>query len=436
MERRRIIMTTADLSRVEVFGQLRERVLTQSQTAHLLGISVRQVKRLFRGYKKHGAKALISNKLGKPSNNQTSKALKESVLALIIKNYADFGPTLAHEKIREEHRLRISVTSVRKMMIFEGLWDPRRVKKKRVFQLRERRSLEGELGQMDGSPHDWFEGRAPKCSLLVCVDDATGKLMMGLFTSSETIWGYFDFLMLYLKKHGRPLAFYTDMHAVFRVNRAGALNSEGVTEFGRAMKELDIKMIFARTPQAKGRVEKMNRTLQDRLVKELRIRKISTMEEANVFLPTFIDSFNRRFAVVPKNPNNAHRKLLLEHNLEHIFTLQETRWLSKNLTFQYQNTIYQIKTNRESYALRKTKVFVHEYKDGSIKVFYKGVPLDFTVYERQEKQGEIVDAKQLNEVVDRLQRVQRETLRKPKYRPSINHPYKCYYRRLKLNKHI
>jgi len=436
MERRRIIVTTTDLSRVEVFGQLGERALTQSQAAYLLGISVRQVKRLFKGYKEYGAKALISNKLGKPSNNQMSKALKDKALALIIKNYADFGPTLAQEKIKEEHRLRISVTSVRRMMIIEGLWVPRRVKKKRVFQLRERRSLEGELIQTDGSPHDWFEGRASKCSLLLCVDDATGKLMAGLFAPSETIWGYFDLLMLYLKKHGRPLSLYTDMHAVFRINRVGALNSAGVTEFGRAMKELDIKIIFARTPQAKGRVEKMNRTLQDRLVKELRIRKISTMEAANNFLPTFIDDFNRRFAVVPKNPNNAHRELLLEHNLERIFILKEMRWLSKNLTFQYQNTIYQIKTNRESYALRKTKVFVHGHKDGSIKVFYKGKPLDFTVYQRQEKQGEIADAKQLNEVIDRLQQGQIETPGKSKYRPPINHPYKRYYKKLNLNKFI
>src|SRR5580658_8699084 len=132
------------------------------------------------------------------------------------------------------------------------------------------------------------------------------------------------------------------------------------------------------------------------------------MEEANDFVLTFIDDVNRRFAVVPKNPNNAHRELLPEHNLEYIFTLRETRWLSKNLTFQYQNTIYQIKTDRESYALRKTKVFVHEYRDGSVKVFYKGKPLDFTVYERQEKQGEIVDAKQLNEFIDRMQKSQKE----------------------------
>jgi hypothetical protein len=206
----------------------------------------------------------------------------------------------------------------------------KKIKKKRVFQLRERRAREGELIQGDGSPHDWFGDSGAKCSLLHCIDDATGKIKAALFAPSETVWAYFELMQMYLKSHGRPLAFYSDKHAVFKVNKSDALSGNGLTQFGRVMQKLDIKMIYANSPQAKGRIERSNRTLQDRLVKELRLNKISTIEEANAFLPAFIEDYNHRFAVVPKDPNNAHRPLLQEQNLDLSFTMQEFRQLSKN----------------------------------------------------------------------------------------------------------
>jgi hypothetical protein len=433
MKRRYITVTTNEIRRVNVFGELEESIITQAQAADILGLSIRQIKRLVKRYRADGVNGLITNKLGKPSNNQLPNDLKDSVLAIITKYYSDFGPTLAHEKLRERHQLTLSVSSVRSLMVAEGLWNATRIKRKRVFQLRERRPMEGEMIQMDGSPHAWFEDRADKCSLLVCIDDATGKIMAGYFASSESIWGYFELLKMYLQKHGRPLSFYTDKHGIFRVNQPGALSGTGITEFGRAMKELDIRLIYANTPQAKGRVERVNRTLQDRLIKELRFHKISTMKEANEFLPTFIDDFNCRFAVVPRNPHNAHRELLPDHNLKEIFTQRETRWLSKNLTFQYQNTIYQIKTERESYALRNTKVMIYEYPDGTVKVFYKRKSLDFTAYKEQIKQGEIVDAKRVNEVIDQLRQAQPKDSEKLRYRPSRKHPWKRWVKHSRLN---
>lgn len=415
-------MSTKELDRAETLAKLKQKTISQIQAADILCVSARQVRRLFRAYKELGTQALISKKRGRPSNHQLPQGVKEWALALIQEHYHDFGPTFAREKLAEVHKIKLSVGSVRKLMIERGLWVDKKVKKRRVFQLRERRSKEGELAQADGSPHDWFEGRGPKCSLLHCVDDATGKIKAALFSPSETIWGYFDLMQIYLKIHGRPRALYNDKHAVFRVNRADALSGNGLTQFGRAMKALDIEMIYANSPQAKGRIERANRTLQDRLVKELRLNKISTIKEANAFLPEFIEDYNRRFAVIPTDPTNAHRPLLSEQNIDLIFTIQEFRHLSKNLTFQYKNTIYQIRTAREAYALRKAKVALQERKDGSVEVFYKGNPLAFTTYNSQEKQGEVVDAKTLNEVIDNLQKRHEEPMRR--YKPTYNHPWK------------
>lgn len=417
---RTIPMSFKEIKRTSMFSKLQAKALTQQQAADDLGITTRQVRRLFKAYKKHGPIALVSKKRGHPSNHQLLGGVKELVLAIIQDKYPDFGPTLAHEKIVEVHKIKISVWSVRRLMIVNTLWVDKKIKRKRIYQLRERRGKEGELVQMDGSPHDWFEGRGPKCTLLLCVDDATGKIKAAIFAPTETLWGYFDLMRIYLKTHGKPVALYNDKHGVFRVNKSGALSGDGITQFGRAIKELEIQMIFANSPQAKGRIERSNRTLQDRLVKELRLNKIWTIEEANAYLPTFIEEYNRRFAVVPKDPTNAHKPL--EKNLDLIFTRQEFRYLSKNLTFEYKTIFYQILTERETYALRKAKITVREKKDGSIEVLYKNKPLKCRAYHFQEKQGEVADSKNLNEIIDNLQK--RQEPQKAKYKPPLNHPWK------------
>jgi len=412
-------MSTEEINRTSVFSKMQVKALSQQQAAEDLGITTRQVRRLFKEYKKHGAIALVSKKRGLPSNHQLGNGVKEFVLAIIQEKYPDFGPTLAHEKIVEVHKIKISVSSVRNLMIKNNLWVDKKIKRKRVYQLRERRAREGELAQGDGSPHDWFEKRGPKCTLLDYVDDATGKIKAAIFAPSETTWGYFDLMRIYLKMHGKPIALYNDKHGVFRVNKPDAIRGDGFTQFGRAIRELGIDMVFAHSPQAKGRIERSNRTLQDRLVKELRLNKISTIEEANAFLPSFIEDYNHRFAVVPKDPSNAHRPL--EQNLDLIFTIQEIRYLSKNLTFQYKNIHYQIRTERETYALRKAQVTVYEKKDGSIEVFYKNKPLAFSAYNSLQKQGDVVDSKNLNEIIDNLQKGQEQ---KNERKPSNNHPWR------------
>jgi hypothetical protein len=281
--------------------------------------------------------------------------------------------------------------------------------------MRERRACFGELVQIDGSDHVWFGERAPKCTLLVFIDDATGQLMELWFVPDETFFGYCQATHHYLERYGKPLAFYSDKHGIFRVNQPRPMGlSSGLTQFGRAMQELDVQIICANTPQAKGRIERANQTLQDRLVKELRLRGISDMETANAFLPEFRDDFNRRFAVLPRSSHNAHRPLLKADNLELILTHQETRTLSKNLTVQFKYVIYQIQSKRPGYALRNAKVTVCENDQGEVTILYKNKPLPYTIYNQSPRQADVVDIKTLD------RRIKNPTP------PAPNHPWRRY----------
>ena len=232
-------------------------------------------------------------------------------MTLVRENYIDFGPTFASEKLAEDHGLKVSRETLRKWMQDAGMWLSR--KQRRTFhQPRLRRECFGELIQIDGSDHHWFEDRGPACTLLVFIDDATSTLMHLQFVKSESTFSYFGALERYLEAHGRPVAFYSDKHTVFRVAQQGAQSGHGMTQFGRALNELSIEILCANSSQAKGRVERANRTLQDRLVKELRLAGISDMEDANAFLPDFMERYNARFAKAPRRPDDLHRALNVE----------------------------------------------------------------------------------------------------------------------------
>jgi hypothetical protein len=293
-----------------------------------------------------------------------------------------------------DRRLK-QVETVRKLMIEQGLWEPRRARKPRIHQLRERRSSLGELIQVDGSPQDWFEGRAPRCALLVFIDDATGRLMHLRFVLSETTLAYFDAFSQYLRMHGKPRALYPDKFSVFRPNQREILKGDAITQFGRAMKELDIEIICANTPQAKGRVERANQTLQDRLVKEMRLRRISSIDRGNQYLPEFIRSFNEKFAVVARSLSDAHRPVQQTERLEQILVIKERRVLSKNLQLSYNRVIYQILTKRPAYTMRRASVSVCENSRGEIEILYKGKALDYKLHHRQQRQSEVIDSKHL-----------------------------------------
>ncbi|MBA3767812.1 MAG: ISNCY family transposase [Acidobacteria bacterium] len=418
-------MSQRELSRLELMQQVERKELTQCRAAELLGLSARQMKRLVRAYRAMGAAALISKRRGRASNHRLPPATVTAATALLRTRYADFGPTLAQEKLREAHGLTCSVESVRQWLIAEGLWQVRRAHRPVIHQLRERRSRLGELVQIDGSPHDWFEGRAPKCTLLVFIDDATGRLMELRFAAAETTFAYFEAVRSYITQHGKPLAFYSDKYGVFRVNQPTLPDSptSGLTQFGRAMKELEIELICAHSPQAKGRVERANQTLQDRQVKELRLRGISGMEEANAFLPEFATDFNRRFAVAPRSEEDAHRPLILTEALSRILVLTQRRVLSKNLTLSYQSRIYQIETPRAAYTMRGAQVTVSEAGDGTVTLDYQGRALAYQLAAERGPQPTCVTPAKLLDATLGPQAAKPQPVPE-RYRPPASHPWK------------
>jgi predicted DNA-binding protein (UPF0251 family) len=410
-----LTMSNRELTRLEAMQRLKDKRLTQKEAAQRLGISTRQVKRLWQAYRKKGAKGLVSARRGKPSNNRLDAGVAQQALDLIKEKYEDFGPTLAHEKLTEIHGLSLSRESVRKLMIEEGIWKAKRVKKSTVHQMRERRACFGELVQIDGSDHAWFEDRGAKCTLLVYIDDATGQLLELWFVPDETFFAYGEASRHYFERYGKPIAFYSDKHGIFRVNQEQNTGlGSGLTQFGRAMQDLDIQILCANSPQAKGRVERANQTLQDRLVKELRLRGISDIQAGNAYLPEFREDFNHRFAVVPRSTHDAHRPLLKTENLDIILSHQDTRTLSKNLTVQFNKVIYQIQSNRPGYALRNAQVTICENDQAEITILYKNKSLSYTIYHKPVRQAEIVDTKTLD-----------HHIKIPKS-PAPNHPWRQY----------
>lgn len=419
-----LVMSNKEANRIAVLDRLLAGEIKINQAASILGLSVRQIWRLKKNYRLFGAAGLVHRLRGRKSNRRIKPKIINRAIEIIKRDYHDFGPTLAHEKLVENHGVTFGVETLRKTMIEAGIWQPKRRRKPRIHQMRERRVSEGELVQIDGSPHSWFEERNPECCLLGYIDDATSKVKWLEFTETETTTAYFKATAEYLKRYGKPLSFYADKNSIFRINMskggmAAATDSQGVTQFGRAMKQLEIELIPAYSPQAKGRVEKLFETLQDRLVKELRLRDISTIEEANQYLPEFIQEYNHKFSVKPKSPVDIHRPLLLTDNLKRILTFQEARVLSKNLTCQYENKLYQIKTKRPTYALRHAPVLIIKDLKGKVSIEYKGKKLDYTVISKQPK-VEIVDTKQINQIVDKLK------AEKIPWKPPVDHPWRYF----------
>ena len=396
-----IIMSNRELHCVEILQKLIDKRLTEHEAAKQLDLSVRQIRRLKKAYKVDGAIGIVSKKRGKPSNHRYPDSVKELAITYVKQYYVDFKPTFACEKLSENHNLYISHETIRKWMIDAELWIPINNRLKRVHQPRNRRECFGEQIQIDGSPHDWFEGRGPKCTLLVYIDDATGKLMECQFVKSESTFTYFDSTRRYIEKHGKPVAFYSDKHSVFRPNKKDALGGDGVTQFGRALGDLNIDIICANTPQAKGRVERVNRTLQDRLIKEMRLMNISDAEQGNKFLPEFMAKFNKKFGIEAIDSKNMHRTLLPHEDLNEIFSWQENRTLSKNLTLQYDKVLYLIEDSIENRGLARHKVTVFEYFDGTVKIKCNNRELSYRTYDKIKKidQGQIVSNKRLGAVL-------------------------------------
>lgn len=409
-------MSQKEVDRLEIIQRLISRQISQIETAEQLNLSTRQIRNLRRQYERLGVAGLISKRRGCPSNNRLHDELRSQVVELIKTNYHDFKPTFAHEKLTEQHGLKLSVESTRQIMMTAGIWTGKKRKAIRVHQHRARRSCLGELIQIDGSPHDWFEDRGPRCCLLVFIDDATSQLMYLHFADAESTEAYFTAAEAYIKLHGRPLCYYSDRHSIFRVNIPEATTGTGETQFGRAMRELGIKTICANSPQAKGRVERANGVLQDRLIKEMRLRNISSITDANEFLPAFMADYNKRFAVAPADAANAHRASIPDAaTCSLIFSKQYQRHISNNLEVSYKNLIYQIQSSTPGYTMRRAKLTVYD-RLGEITLCYKGKSLPYKIFDKKNKPATIVSSKQINRL---------EGLAQTK--PRTDHPWRRNY---------
>lgn len=374
-------MSIEERERAHLVRAYLEHRLCQREASERLGIGVRQFRRLVRCWKAEGDAGLVSRQRGRPSNRRLSEDRRVRIVDLLKDKYAGFGATLASEKLLELDGLKVSTEAVRQLQIVHGLWQPKRRRARRVFQLRERRARYGELVQIDGSPHDWFEGRGPRCTLIVFIDDATGRLVGLRFVEAESTRAYLETLRAHVLAHGRPVAFYSDRHGIFRVNAKEATTGDGKTEFGRVAERLGIAVIHARTPQAKGRVERANQTLQDRLAKEMRLRNISSMEAANGFSPAFIETFNNRFAGPPRDDASAFRPWTdTPEALDTALARREERVLSKALTFSSAGTKYCVNTRGPGTALQGAKVTLHHFLGGGMAVHYKNRVLPVTAY--------------------------------------------------------
>ncbi len=413
-------MSRKELERIRILAQVVEGKITQLTAAKILKLSDRQVRNLLVEFKTNGEKGIISKKRGKLKNHCISKPIKDSVLNLICNHYSDFGPTLANEYLKSQHNIQISDETVRQWMIETHFWIPR-IKQKKLHPPRERRSHFGELIQIDGSHHDWFEGRAEPCVLMVAVDDATSLITSLYFSHSESLQAYLETLRHHLQTYGIPRAFYGDKCSV-NVPRILSMKSES-TQFKKILKELDCELILAHSPQAKGRVERVNRTLQDRLIKEMRIKAINTLEAANEFLEEFRENYNAKFAKKPGERTNAHRPLN-DISLAQVLCVRETRILSKDFTIQFNNIFYQIEEQEKKVHLHKgAQIEIRNLQNGNKIALLKGVIVKMTAL--MDVETEILDNKQMKEWKIRNQ-----------YLPPASHPYKKpSYERMLKGKH-
>ncbi len=417
-------MSTKELRRVEVFSQVRSRALRLVDAAEMLSLSYRQTKRLWWRYRLEGAAGLQHRSAGRASHRAKSHAFREQVLRLIREKYGGgarepcFGPTLAAEHLAEEDHLHIDEETLRRWMLEEGLWSRQRGKKRAHRRRRPRKEHFGELVQLDGSFHAWFEQRGPQGCLMNMVDDATGITQAHL-GKEETTWAAVHVLRLWIAQHGLPLALYTDWKNVYKVAptpQQELRGEEPLTQFGRMCAELGIRILAAYSPQAKGRVERKNGVHQDRLVKKLRRQGIGSYDAANTYLQAnYLPDVNRRFARSPARPENYHRPAPRAEELNAIFRLRTEHWVSNDWVVRHQGRFLQLLPPRRCYGPRQAKAVVNESADGHLEVSYRGEQMAF----REIPGPSRPPASQGSGTVH-------VPYSRPRPRPGLDHPYKRY----------
>jgi transposase len=415
MHRRDIIeMSLRDLKRLKVIQQAIDRHISQRVAASILQVSERQVRRMVRRVRQEGDKGIVHRSRGRSSTRRLPDKVKRHVIALYGEEYKGFGPTFASEKLLEQYKIRVSRETLRQWLLEKGLWKRQR-KRRKHLKCRARKECYGEMVILDGSHHDWLEGRGPKLVLMAYIDDATSRLY-ARFYDYEGIMPAMDSFKRYSKKHGIPQSLYTDKHTTYKSTKEPTVedelaNREPQSHFERAMEELGVEMIHANSPEAKGRIERVFRTLQDRLVKELRLRDIRTKREANRYLRYYLPVHNRRFTVEPKSAADVHRVIPEGMDLDAILCIREHRSLRKDLTIRYYNKFYQIQ--KIPSGLRPKYVWLEKRMNGKMFIMYKGRYFSF-------KEIEVRLPKQ--KAVRKRKRVR---VRK-KYIPPADHPWKKF----------
>lgn len=418
--------TALEEERAAILTSANEGRITNAHAAKQLGLSIRQVQRAKIKVRLKGAIGIVHGLKGEPSNHQLDNTLKEKALKLVKEKYSDFKPTFASEKLQEIDGVSVNPQTLRRWMVKAGLWKGRKQKKAGGHRdWRPRKENFGELMQFDGSYHHWFENRfvdelgsSLEVCLLAAIDDATGKITKAVFDKNEGIIAVFKFWKEYVKEIGKPLHVYLDKFSTYKINHKAAVdNEELMTQFGRAMQDLAINLISANSPQAKGRVERLFKTLQDRLVKEMRLTNINTPEEGNKFLEeVFIPKFNERFSVKPSNAGDVHKKLSEADtvNIDRIFSVQSARVINNDFTIQFKTRWYQLSEVQPITVRAKERVIVEQWLDESLHFSLRGKYLNYTALpERPKKAGKPPPIL---------------TIHKLNWKPPIDHPWKKPYK--------
>jgi transposase len=409
-----IMARQGELKRLHVIQKVLEGIIKQVEAAEILSLSGRQIRRIVKRIRSEGSRGIIHRSRGKPSNRRISEKIKEKVINLYRSQYRDFGPTLASEKLLERNGIGINDETLRIWLLGTGDWKKSRRRRKHR-QWRERKHYAGEMVQIDGSHHDWFEGRGPWCVLMGYIDDATGRVF-GRFYDYEGTIPAMDSFKRYIKKYGLPLSVYLDKYKTYKSTGKPTIEDElngrePLSDFERALRELGVEVQHANSPQAKGRIERLFGTLQDRLVKEMRLRGIRTIEEANAFLEEYLPTYNRRFSVSPKERDNLHRPLARRVELDAILCIKTERMLRNDFTVAHNRKLYQVEDK-----VNASKVVVEDRMDGSIHITHKNRALRF----REISERPIAEKKPLPV----------ERMRKPST-PSTEHPWRSF----KFGKH-
>ncbi len=389
--------------------------LTNAEAAARLGLTVRQTQRLKRSVEKNGEQGIIHGNRGKASKTAVDQKTVATVVAFLKKKkHRDFGPTFAMEQLAKQQKVVLSRETVRTLMIEEELWKPKPRRGPAIHrEWRERRALFGELVQFDGSYHDWLENGEKKC-LLAAIDDATSAIPRGCFDDNEGIYAVFRFWWAYVEAHGLPVALYMDKFSTYKINHKNAIdNTELMTQFQRAMDELGVEVIHANSPEAKGRIERLFGTMQDRLVKELRMRDIKNTQDANRFLSEeYLPDHNKRFAVQARQDGDAHRPLSEEmrKRLPSIFSVQSQRSVNNDFTLRFKNQWFQLGATQNTTVYKSDVVTIEERLDGTLHVRLKETYLAYTVIAKHERAAR--------------PSVAALTKEKPRWKPPADHPWR------------